>query len=119
MNNNRINIIKYIEEQENKDIWDYQKIVIILDGEKYSHKPLYLFEWSNFETTRYRSDFDAMIDNCDEDDRTYECIYVEYIHKKQIKNKSQIANRIQYIKQSGYKFSCYNVVENSLTIVFV
>ena len=35
MNNNRINIIKHIEEKESKDIFqDYIEILMILDGGK-------------------------------------------------------------------------------------
>ena len=41
MNNNRLNIIKHIEEKEGRDIWDYNRITMILDGRKYTHKPLY------------------------------------------------------------------------------
>lgn len=93
----RINIIKYIEEKENKDIWDYNNILLIMDGKKYTHTPIYDFVYS------YSGDIKR---------------FHEFIQNKMIISKSQIANRIQYIKQSGYKFSCYNVVEDTLTIVF-
>lgn len=94
MNNNKINIIKYIEEKENKDIFqDYYSILIILDGQKYSRKPLYRF-------------------------MPMHKAYNEEVYNKTITNKSQIANRIQYIKQSGYKFKEYIVNDDTLTIVF-
>ena len=44
--------------------------------------------------------------------------FIEVQKQKKIEDKSQIANRIQYIKQSGYIFKEYFVYENSLTIVF-
>ena len=112
------NIIKYIEERENCDIWDFKDIKIILAGDKYSHKPVYRFEKSLFETTPniYYDRYFGL--GCDEEDKSYEYICIEYIHNKEIKNKSQIANRIQYIKQSGYKFKEYSTVDNTLSITF-
>lgn len=98
MNNNRINIIKHIEEKEDKDIFqDYNEILMILDGEKYTHAPIYDFIYS------YADDVKR---------------FHEFVQNKIIISKSQIANRIQYIKQSGYKFKEYFTCDNSLTIVF-
>ena len=97
MNNNRINIIKHVEEKESKNIWDYDHISIIIDGQKYSYAPVYDFIYS------YADDIKR---------------FHEFVQNKIIISKSQIANRIQYIKQSGYKFKEYSVCENSLTIVF-
>lgn len=99
MNNNRINIIKHVEAQEGKDIFqDFEEIRFILDGQKYSHKPLYCFK------------------------KCFGCgfadVFLETMHNKFVRNTKEIANRIQYIKQSGYKFKEYFTNENSLTIVF-
>ena len=94
----RINIIKHIEEKENVDIFqDYNEIRFILDGEKYTHKPLYDFIYS------YSDDVKR---------------FHEMVQSKIILCKPQIANRIQYIKQSGYKFKNYTVVDKTLTIIF-
>ena len=99
MNNNRINIIKHVEAQEGKDIFqDFEEIRFILDGQKYSHKPLYCFK------KRFGCGFAD--------------VFLELVHNKFMRNINQIANRIQYIKQSGYKFKEYFINENSLTIVF-
>jgi len=98
MNNNRLNVIKHIEEKENADIFQgYNEIIFILDGEKYIHTPLYDFIYS------YSDDIKR---------------FYEEVQNKMILCKSQIANRIQYVKQSGYSFKEYKVVDKTLAIVF-
>lgn len=88
------NIIKYIEEKENKDIWYYNGINIITNDKKYNYKFIK-------STNKY-----------------LENLFYEKINGSVIKNKSQIANRIQYIKQSGYKFKEYSSIDETLSIVF-
>lgn len=78
----RINVIKYIEKQTKKDLWDFQEIILILDGDKYTHKPLYHFSKKG--------------------PYMYESIY-----RKGLENKSQIFNRMQKIRQDGYYFKKY------------
>lgn len=104
MNNNRINIIKYIEEKERKDIFlDYDDIELripthIGSNGEFLYKIAYAFN------------------------KKYGCgfadVFLENVHNKFVRNSKEIANRIQYIKQSGYKFKEYFTNENSLTIVF-
>ena len=89
----RINVIKYIEEQTKKDLWDFQEIKLMLYGNEYYRTPLYCFNKKG--------------------PYMYESIY-----KKGLQDKSQVANRIQYIKQMGYYFKKYNVYNNILTVVF-
>lgn len=88
------NIIKYIEAQEDKDIWNYNEIYITSNDEKYD----YTFVKSN--------------------NKYLKSLFYEKIKENVIENKSQIANRIQYIKQSGYKFKEYSVIDNTLSIIF-
>lgn len=105
MNNNRINIIKYIEKKECKDIFhDFDEILIFCvdkDGD---------------ECLTYNLEKDHSI-YCRPKEESKN-IFIESIYGVDIQTKSQIANRIQYIKQSGYKFKEYFTNENSLTIVF-
>ena len=105
MNNNRINIIKHIEEKEGKDIFqDYDEILI------------FYIDKEGDECLTYSLHKDHII-KCRPKEESKN-IFEESIYGVDIKNKSQIANRIQYIKQSGYIFKEYFVSENSLTIVF-
>ena len=96
MNNNRLNIIKHIEEKEGKDIWDYKVIDI------------------NTKVTKvYYNNYNIL-----SPENMGKHLKLEYNHNKIIENKSQIYNRIQYMKQSGYVFKNYSVVDDMLTIVF-
>ena len=102
MNNNRINIIKYIEEKENKSIFrDFDDIEFRIHKYNKVESEICL----------------AYVFN-----KKYGCgfadVFLETVHNKFVRNINQIANRIQYIKQSGYKFKEYFTNENSLTIVF-
>ena len=104
MNNNRINIIKHIEEKEQKDIFqDYEEIELRIPTHIGSNGEI-LYKIAYAFNKKYGCGFAD--------------VFLENVHNKFVRNSKEIANRIQYIKQSGYKFSCYNVVDNSLTIVF-
>lgn len=104
MNNNRLNIIKHIEEKEGKDIWEYDEILIFCINKEDDECLIYSLEKLDSLYCRPKGE--------------YENIFEEKIHGVDIKNKSQIHNRIQYIKQSGYNFKNYSVVDDTLTIVF-
>ena len=98
MNNNRINIIKHIEEKENRDIFqEFDDITFTINSIGNSGLLFKKHEYYFVKELDY---------------------FIEVQKQKRIECKSQIANRIQYIKQSGYKFKEYFVCDNSLTIVF-
>lgn len=97
-----INIIKYIEEKENKDIFqDYNEIKIIV----YKYNKI---EQENSLEYHFIKKYG----------HGFADVFLEKIHNKFITNSNQIANRIKNLKQCGYEFSCYNVLEDTLTIVF-
>ena len=102
MNNNRINIIKHVEAQENKSIFrDFDDIEFRIHKYNKVESEIYLAYAFN---KKYGHGFAD--------------VFLETMHNKFVRNTKEIANRIQYIKQSGYKFKEYFTNENSLTIVF-
>ena len=95
----RINIIKHIEEKENIDIWNYDRINIYYTT----------YSKNGTELSGY------ILDKCI---GPLETAFLDLGKNKILRNKSQIHNRLQYIKQSGYEFEGYSAVDNTLTINF-
>jgi len=72
------NIVKYVEKQTNKDIMDFNNIII------------YVFENRHYNVKYHMS-------------KNSEGILIDCKYSKVITNKSQIHNRLQYIRQSGHQ----------------